>query len=143
MEPFESRITRLTPDQRREVEDFIDFLIAKNEARPVPVLIPQPTVLPNMPPVLTADPTPSSMIPPVRLQDPVAHDEPPAISELADTTVHEINIGGDDWVTRDYMDYGKFESESSPATEAVKKVKHKIITRQAEDKSRHLLDWVD
>jgi len=41
------------------------------------------------------------------------------------------------------MDYGKFEKQESPATEAVKKVKQKIIARQAEEKSKDLLDWVD
>jgi hypothetical protein len=41
------------------------------------------------------------------------------------------------------MDYGRFEQQSSPATEAVRKVKQKIIAREEQDRSKHLLDWVD
>jgi len=40
------------------------------------------------------------------------------------------------------MDYGQFEQQS-PATEAVKKVKAKIIQKNKQDTSRHLLDWID
>jgi hypothetical protein len=41
------------------------------------------------------------------------------------------------------MDYGQFDKQPSPATEAVKKVRRKIIAREGQEKPRHLLDWVD
>jgi len=41
------------------------------------------------------------------------------------------------------MDYGQFEQHPSPATEAVQKVRRKIIAREEQDKTHHLLDWVD
>jgi hypothetical protein len=41
------------------------------------------------------------------------------------------------------MDYGQFEHNPSPAAEAVKKVRRKIIARQGQEKPSHLLDWVD
>ena len=80
------------------------------------------------------------------MQDLVVRNESPSSVISADpapTPIHEVSSGEDDWITRDYVDYGKFEETPSPATEAVKKVKKKIIAREAEDKSRHLLDWVD
>ncbi|MFA4861509.1 hypothetical protein [Methanoregula sp.] len=57
--------------------------------------------------------------------------------------IQEITVGGDDWVTRDYMDYGKFEEQPSPATEAVKKVKQIIIKKEEQEKPRHILEWID
>ena len=80
------------------------------------------------------------------MQDLVVRDEsrPPEISTDTDPSpLRDIVAGGDDWITRDYMDYGKFDQQSSPATEAVKKVKQKISARYAEDKSCHLLEWVE
>ncbi len=80
------------------------------------------------------------------MQDLVVHDDPrtPVISSgTVPSPAREIPAGGDDGITRDYMDYGKFEQPPSPATEAVKKVKQRIIARDAGDKSRHLLEWVE
>ena len=34
MESLESKLDRLTPEQRREIEDFVDFLLHRND--PVP-----------------------------------------------------------------------------------------------------------
>ena len=82
MESLENRMNQLTPDQRKEVEDFVDFLLLKNNFRqgsasPSPV----PPALLNTPPVLSADPVPAVQQPPVRVQDLVIHEEPhlPAI----------------------------------------------------------------
>ena len=142
MDSLESRMERLTPEQQREVEDFIDFLLLKNNFRQVPATAsPPPPVMMDTPPVLSADPTPVQS--PVRMQDLIVRDESRSPASPAPPPIREIATDGEDWITRDYVDYGKFEETSSPATEAVKKVKKKIITREAEDKPRHLLDWVD
>jgi hypothetical protein len=142
MESLESRMERLTTEQRREVEDFVDFLLLKNNFREStsPATSPSP-ILKSAPPILSADPV-TAVPAPLRMQDLVIHEEPriPAISpEPAPTVVHEIADTHEDG----YMDYGMFEQVATPATEAVRNVKRKIIAREAEDKSGHLLDWVD
>lgn len=136
MESLENKLDRLSSDQRREVEDFVDFLLSRAAAVPVPPPTPAaiPPVMSAAPPVFSAQ-----ELSPVRV-----HEEHPAPGETNDPPViQEITAGGDDWITRDYMDYGKFEQQPSPATEAVKKVKQKIIARQAEERSKDLLEWVD
>ena len=147
MESLESRIERLTPEQRREVEDFVDFLLLKNNFRETPqTASPPPPVMMSTPPVLAADPVSLLQHSPARMQDLVVQEEsdpPVANDDSAPTPIHEITAGGEDWITRDYMDYGRFEQAPSPATEAVKNVKRKIIAREAKDKSGHMLDWVD
>ena len=83
---------------------------------------------------------------PVRLQDLARTDEPGSAGdrdEAAPAPFQEIGGGVQDRITHDYMDYGQFEQHPSPATEAVKKVKRKIIAREEQEKPRHLLDWVD
>jgi hypothetical protein len=144
MESLESRLERLTPEQRREIEDFVDFLLLKNTLRQSPATVPSPSVMLNAPPVFTAEPPPPLQVPPARMPDLINREEPssPVTGAHTDSAIHEITAG-DDRITCDYMDYGRFEQPSSPATEAVKKVKQKIIAREAEDKSRHILDWVD
>lgn len=146
MESFESRFARLTPEQQKEVEDFLDFLLLKNTLRQAPVVSPSPPVMLNTPPVMVPDPgmalrvSGSSLAPPANAAEDSA---PVPTGDTDSTTMHEITVGDEDWISRDYMDYGKFEPQPSPATEAVKKVKQKIIAREEQDKSRHLLDWVD
>jgi hypothetical protein len=145
MESLESKIERLTPEQRREVEDFVDFLLLKNSLRQTAPIASPPPVMMNMPPVFTAEPALSPPAPAVRMQDLMIREESTsAITSMEPASpIHEINVGNEDPLTRDYMDLGRFDSQPSPATEAVKKVKQKIIAREAEDKPRHLLDWVD
>ena len=146
MESFENRFARLTPEQQKEVEDFADFLLLKNTLRQAPVVAQPPLVMLSTPPVMAPDPgmvyprqSGSSLDP----ANPVEVPAPALISDTDSTTIHEITAGDEDWISRDYMDYGKFEPQPSPATEAVRKVKQKIIVREEQDKSRHLLDWVD
>jgi hypothetical protein len=142
MESLESRLERLTAEQRREIEDFVDFLLLKNTLRQTPAPPSPPPIMQNAPPVLTAEPAAPSQIP--RMQDLMIREEPSQSVVRTDTAspMHEITAG-DDRITHDYMDYGRFEPQPSVATEAVKKVKQKIVSREAEDKSRHILDWVD
>ena len=146
MESLESRLERLTPEQRKEVEDFVDFLLLKNTIRQAPATALPPPIMLNTPPVFTAEPAPSPQAPPARMRDLMIREEPSSSAVSADPApaMQEIIVGNADALTHDYMDYGRFDPQPSPATEAVKKVKQKIIARQAdEDKSRHIVDWVD
>lgn len=148
MESLESKLDRLSPEQRKEIEDFVEFLLSRSG----PVCNP-PNASYNPPPVLSVAPPLLSLIEPVhgaetrpvRLQDFARSDErtgPAAGDESVPVPFQEIG-GGSDRITHNYMDYGQFEHQPSPATEAVKKVKRKIIAREGQEKPRHLLDWVD
>jgi hypothetical protein len=80
------------------------------------------------------------------MQDLVARDEsrPPAIGvDPTRSPVREIVAGGEDWITRDYMDYGQFDRQPSPAEEAMKKVKRNLLQRGEDGKPHQLLDWID
>jgi hypothetical protein len=147
VESFESRFSRLTPEQQKEVEDFMDFLLLKNTLRQGPVVSQPPPMMLNTPPVMVPDPAIGvqriprpAQVPGTPAADPSSF---PPINDTDSPPMHEITAGDEDWISRDYMDYGKFEPQPSPATEAVRKVKQKIITREEQDKSKHLLDWVD
>jgi hypothetical protein len=148
MESLESKLDRLSPEQRKEIEDFLDFLLSRS----VPVN-PPPDTSCYPPPVLNVAPPPLGLIEPVhgeetipgvRVQD-LARINDPAVQPPGDNagSVPFQELGsGNDRITHDYMDYGQSEHQPSPATEAVKKVKRKIIAREEQDKPRHLLDWV-
>ncbi len=146
MESLESKLDRLTMEQRREIEDFVDFLLSRSG--PAPVLASPAAV---MPPVLLAPaPAPVPGISPERVY-------PASFTEITGSTgdaaagrdasgdapYHEIDGGARDRITHDYFDYGQFDRESPPAAEAVQKVKRRIIAREDGDKPHHLLDWVD
>nr|WP_319377209.1 hypothetical protein [uncultured Methanoregula sp.] len=138
MESLENRLGRLSPEQRREVEDFVDFLLSRTAPQPAAL-----QVSPPVPPVLTAAPPLLAVQEPPSAHEPAAPALPSDTIEPPEPVITEITAGGDDWVTRDYMDYGKFEEEASPATEAIKKVKQKIIIKQEQEKPRQILDWID
>ncbi len=147
MESLESKLDRLSQGQRKETEDFVDFLLSRSGQMDAP-----PNTPCGFPPVLNVAPPPMSLIEPV-------HDtetRPAMVQDLANTDERSVRAtayespapfqeigGGGDRITHDYIDYGQFEHQSSPATEAVKKVKRKIIAREEKEKPRHLLDWVD
>jgi len=148
MESLESKLDRLSHEQRREIEDFVDFLISRSGQGFPPMNPPC-----NPPPVLNVASLPLTIIepahgaetPPVTLQDPVNNDErtePVTTDAPAPPLFQEIGAGSDR-ITHNYMDYGQFEHPPSLAAEAVKKVKRKIIAREEQEKPRHLLDWVD
>ncbi len=154
MESLESKLERLSPEQRKEIEDFVDFLLHRAEpapARPSPS-VQAPPLLPVVPPPLMVPDAPESSSPfsgesaPRRV---IVRSSSPAVAEEEpEPAIQEITVGGDDFMTRDYLDYGKFEEQpktlpSSPATEAVKRVKEKISNRADNDKSKQLLDWID
>jgi hypothetical protein len=145
MESLESKLDRLSPEQRREVDDFVDFLIQRSgtfaPASSVPPAAP--------PPLITIAPLP------IPLQEPSLAPEPvqtrPRIQESLDPAPEEDpvallmqEIALDDPRTNDYMDYGKYEQPPpSPATEAVKRVKEKISHKKVHDPGTQILDWID
>jgi hypothetical protein len=141
MESLEERIARLTPERRREVEDFVDFLLLKSNLQQAPVTAPACPALMNTPPLMIPEPAPVPV--PGPAVNPSALPVPGISTDITPSPAHEISAGDDDRLTHDYMDYGNYDENPSLATEAVKKVKQKIIARQENDKPDHLLDWVD
>jgi hypothetical protein len=148
MESLENKLDRLSPEQRKETEDFVDFLLSRSgtvDAPPNPSRDSPPVLHVAPPPLSLIEPVPGEESRPVRPEDPARTAEraaPPAEDETDPAPFQEIG-GGSDLITHDYMDYGQFERQPSPATEAVNKVKRKIIAREEKEKPRHLLDWVD
>lgn len=151
MESLESKLDRLSPDQRREVEDFVDFLIQRAEGIRVTVQV--------TPASRDAAPSIKSIAPPLIMADPAVPEEPqvplpredilPAAPEPVQgagpsSSMHEIET--DDG----YLDYGKFEKSApakaplppSPADAAVQKVKRKLI-QKSEGEKNQMLDWID
>jgi hypothetical protein len=149
MESLESKLDRLSPEQRKEIEDFVDFLLSRSGPvcnPPNALCIPSPVLSVTPPPLSLIEPVHVVETRPVRLEDLTRTDDrsAPAVGdESAPAPFQEIGGGITDRISRDYMDYGKFEHQPSPATEAVEKVKRKIIAREGQEKPRHLVDWVD
>ena len=147
MESLESKLDRLSPDQRREVEDFLDFLLYRSGlpqgiSSPTSVI---PSVVKSAPPII---PVMAPMIiqeTPHGVHEQNVRQEGPSSLEVSEehySPIQEITVEVEDRISRDYMDYGQFEQQS-PAIEAVKKVKAKLIQKSEQDNSRHLLDWID
>jgi hypothetical protein len=148
MESLESKLDRLSPEQRREVEDFVDFLLYRSGSPQCAYspATPNPSVLTSAPPVVPVmaqtviQETPLATVNEqhIRQAEPSSLEVPEEQSSL----IQEITVEVEDRISRDYMDYGQFEQES-PATEAVKKVKARIIRKDGPDRSNHLLEWID
>ncbi len=148
MESLESKLERLSLDQRREVEDFVDFLLYRSGSLqgvlPGPTAI-NPSLLSPVPPVIPVmTPIQQDTLPVVVPEQNIRQEESSltGMSEVSSPLIQEITVEVEDRISRDYMDYGQFEQQS-PATEAIKKVKAKLIQKGEQDKSRHLLDWID
>jgi hypothetical protein len=150
MESLESKLDRLSPEQRKEIEDFVDFLLSRsgqvycspNTTRDhLPVLNMAP------PPLCVIEPLSPEEIRPVVLQDTTCTSDRTNVATGINDTIpesfHEIGGGVHDRIAPDYMDYGQFDKQPSPATEAVNKIKRKIISKEAQQKPHHLLEWVD
>ena len=146
MESLESRLDRLSPEQRREVEDFVDFLIQRSgtfaPASSVPPAAPPPLITIAPPPIPLQElssPAPEPAKTRTRVQklpDPAPQEDPGTL------LMQEIAV--DDPGTNDYMDYGKDEPPPpSLATEAVKRVKEKISRKKVHDTGSQILDWID
>jgi uncharacterized membrane protein len=147
MDTLESKLDHLSPEQRREVEDFVDFLIQRAEGIRVTVQLPSHDPSPAKsiaPPLITPDPAPVEEPPaPLPREDApaAAHEAVPEAEPQA--AVHEIET--DDGL----LDYGKFERTApapvlpSPADAAVQKVKRKLIQKSEQASENQLLDWID
>jgi hypothetical protein len=146
MESLESKLDRLTSEQRREIEDFVDFLLHRNEPVPVAqnVTVQAPPFLKTVPPTLAASEPQESQLAtePTRrivIRSPAPMD---ACDEESEPGIQEI--GSDDPVTGEYLDYGRFEEKpQSPASDAVKRVKEKLSTKKEPGKEKQILDWID
>jgi hypothetical protein len=133
MESLERKLERLSPEQRREVEDFLDFLLQRKKTSPPPPLHPgsAPPVLQEPAPV----PEPINVFDLIRRQGPPI---PPQEDPVA-LLMQEIVADGDDSLTEDSMDYGQFE-------EGKKKIAGKKQDPQndpAEGRAADLLEWID
>lgn len=138
---------RLSPDQRKEVENFVDFLIYRSgnhvESH---AAVPPPPPLQNLaPPPLSpaAEQVHYPESPPPGIYDaPAAGNLSPVRNEEHLAPVREIVASSDDRITREYMDYGQYE-QNSPAVLAVKNVKEKLQKRKEQENLRVSLDWID
>jgi len=145
MESLESKLDRLSPEQQKEVEDFVDFLLYRSgNSHELPDIAPVPLEFRKIaPPPLNGH---EPVHPPdnISIKDiiPAENSSAPQKTE-PQIPIHEISVAGDDRITRDYMDYGQFEQNPSPAIIAVKKVKEKLQKSDEQEKPRVSLDWID
>jgi hypothetical protein len=148
MESLESKLDRLSPEQRKEVEEFVEFLMYRSGNSPVsPATAPVSPELKKVapPPFTMPEPVHVSENPPQKIYD-LPRIENSSISpgnEEQVSLMQEITVGGDDRITRDYMDYGQYEHQLSPAMNAVKNVKEKLKKQEDQEKPRISLDWID
>jgi hypothetical protein len=145
MESLESKLDRLSPEQRKEVEEFVEFLLYRSgNSHESPGTSPVPLEFKKVapPPLIVQELVHITETPPQKIYDlprsenssiPVGNDEQAS-------PLQEITVGGDDRITRDYMDYGQYEHQLSPAMNAVKNVKEKL---KKQEKPRVSLDWID
>jgi len=155
MESLESKLDRLSPDQRREVEDFVDYLIQRAEGIRVTVQVAPasrdaaPSLKSVAPPLITADP----VVPEEPAAYPAPHEIPaspeliqPAAADPVPQPPLVQEIETDDGL----LDYGRFEKAAaakaplppSPADAAIQKVKRKLIQKSEAEKNQ-MLDWID
>jgi hypothetical protein len=148
MESLESKLDRLSPGQRKEVEEFVDFLMYRSGNSPgSPATTPVTHELKKAapPPLTLPEGVHITETPQQKIYD-LPRDENtsvPARCEEKVSSLPEIAVGGDDRITRDYMDYGQYEHQSSPAINAVKNVKEKLKKQEEQEKPRVSLDWID
>jgi hypothetical protein len=153
VESLESKLEHLTPEQRHEVEDYVDFLLQRAGGITVTVKINPPpsfSVSRPVPPLFIApEPVHPDPSPAAGGHDTVLSAEPGSPTSLVKdeaSSIHEIAGNDSDNLTRDYMDYGQFEQSTpvpSPADTAVQRVKAKISSKAGKEKPGKLLDWID
>lgn len=154
MDSLVNRIRRLSPDQQRSVEDYVDFLLSRSgdtgagradlsPAVSVPVAAPPPLI--TVPELPVSDPADVRIAPgtPCSLSPPASNGPDPAT-----LLMQEIASEKEDILTAGYMDYGTFEQEDrsrspSPADAAVRRVKAKLMEKKADDPVQDVLDWID
>ena len=146
MESLESKLDRLLPGQRKEVEDFVDFLLYRsgNSHESQPDQTPPDLQRVAPPPFSFTEPVNAKENPLVKIYDTNQgeNSSSPVKNEKQVKQIHETIVDNDQ-VTGEYMDYGRSEQTSSPATIAVKNVKEKLQKREEQEKPRVTLDWID
>ena len=148
MESLESKLDRLSPEQRKEAEEFVDFLLYRSgNVHESPGTAPVPLEFKKVapPPLTLSEPVhvPENTLPKIYDLPRVETSTIPIRNEEQISPLQEITLGGDDRITRDYMDYGQYEQQSSPATIAVKNVKEKLKKQEEGENPRVSLDWID
>jgi len=148
MESLESKLDRLSPEQRKEAEEFVDFLLYRSgNVHESPGTAPVPLEFKKVapPPLTLSEPVhvPENTLPKIYDLPRVENSTIPIRNEEQISPLQEITLGGDDRITRDYMDYGQYEQQSSPAINAVKNVKEKLKKQDKQEKPRVSLDWID
>jgi len=147
MESLESKLERLSPEQRKEVEEFADFLLyrsANSHESPETAPVPREFRKIAPPPLTVQEPVHPPDNIPITGDDAIPAENSSGLVQTEQATpFHEISSAGDDRITRDYMDYGQFEQNKSPAIIAVKKVKEKLQKNDQQEKPRVSLDWID
>jgi hypothetical protein len=148
MESLESKLDRLNPEQRKNVEDFVDFLIFRSgnsQESQGTAETPQPPRNVAPPPLTLSEQVPFAENLPIKLYDSHQNENVSSAVKNEDQVkpLQEIIVDGADRITRDYMDYGQFEQTPSPATIAVKNVKEKLQKREGQEKPKVPLDWID
>jgi hypothetical protein len=142
MEPLESKLDRLSPEQLREIEDFVDFLLQRQSTLPAVPSVQEGA--PSLPAAATpplAMQEPSFQSPSPRIHDLICTQEPsPAPPQEDPATMLIQEIAGDDPLTGEYMDYGRFEKETTTVT--AKKIQARPKPRE-QDNSAGLLEWID
>lgn len=136
MESWEQKLGRLSPQQRQAVEDFIDFLLQRSDNNTGI----QSNAMPPQP-VPRAAPPPLNLQVPAPLHTPEPASSPAPVEKKADL-MQEIIVGGDDALTGDYIDYGKFE-KPAPVVLGKKKVQEKENQRSEREGAKGILDWID
>ncbi|MGB8892424.1 MAG: hypothetical protein WCC86_10205 [Methanoregula sp.] len=152
MDPLENKLDRLSPEQRREVEDFVDFLIQRAEGIRVTIQLASHDASQPLksvaPPLISPDPISSddASVPPMRDVNNSSAAFPPTHEVL----VHEIAGTDGENTSEEYFEYGKFEKSPSPALfppspadAAVQKVKKKLIQKSEQVSKDKFLDWID
>lgn len=151
MDTLESRLERLSPEQLRSVEDYIDFLLSRSAGHTGDRMS-SPSVLPPVaapPPLLTLDMPQPALSAPLSSQEPAitGPDRSLRKTEPEIPEIQEIMTEKDDTRSGGYLDYGAFESPqkapSSPADEAVQRVKKKLDRKRDDTQADALLEWVD
>lgn len=146
MESLKRKLERLSPEQQKEVEDFADFLLRHPKTPPSLPIYPDATPHPPVvaPPPLTVQ-EPASAREPIKVYDLIRKQEPSSSAPQEDPiTLLMQEIAVDDSLTEDSMDDRKYEPPpSSPATEAVQRVKEKLSQHKENDPAKKMLEWID
>jgi len=124
MESLESKIDRLSSEQRTEIEDFVDFLLSRSgplSGHQAVISPPSPVKNVAPPPLTMIEPVHSMESPASRPQESLQQGVPLQIAEepAVHPVIREIHEGPGDMVSHDYLAYGQFEcqpSQPSPAT---------------------------